>query len=285
MTTVRWSPRETMSRWTIRFQTPEEYYALIPQQHIWSNWAMEPVVSWQQNGPMIYNDYPWLVHNHARYRYNPRETCRYDLIDRELWGPDVGWGDGPCDITYNQCADQRDRANWNARSERFFCAERVGTRFRNDGRTAFSWLPTPPDRDYAGGARQPTIERRDDRRDDIRREEAPRANGRDAVRYGAWNNYGRSGYYGGPRTFRTYPEVFNAAKAGQLNGCGVKRAGFNLGGCDWKAEVMGRHYPFNQNDVCGAPRRAGRVGCNISNSEAENVGCLLAMAIDQGYCR
>jgi hypothetical protein len=276
-----------MSRWTVRFATPEDYYRLVPAQHINSNWVREPVVSWQQNGPVIINDYPWVVHENVRHRFNPKETCRFDMVTRDGMYAVVSWDEGPCDTTYNQCADHRNRTNWQNNSNRNFCAERVGARFRNDGRVPYSSLPTAPDRDLTGGVDVwAAPERRVERRDDDRREEPNRGNDRDSVRFGPWNNYGRNGYvYGGARVFRTYPEVFYAARAGQLPGCEVKRARFNLGGCHWKAEVMNRHYPFNENEVCSSPRRAARVGCNISNSQEENVGCLLAMAINQGYCR
>jgi hypothetical protein len=131
-----------MRRWRVNYRTPEAYYSRVAREHIIGNWVQEPVVGHQYSRLMVIGSYPWMVHSGIRYRYNPKEKCRYDLVDREGLRTDTTLNEGDCDATYDRCAELRDRNNYLARGARFFCAERVGSRYANRGGTRYG--PQPP---------------------------------------------------------------------------------------------------------------------------------------------
>ncbi len=120
-----------------RYSTPRDYHRVLVRRHIYRHWVFEPVPRYYNPGYVVIDGYPWYVHNSYRYRYNPVETCTYDLVDSDTDSTVRNFGEFACNVAYDQCAEERDRANSYNTDERYYCAEHVEDEYSNDDDTTF----------------------------------------------------------------------------------------------------------------------------------------------------
>ena len=109
----------------VRYSAPRDYYTHIDQRYIYRSWVQEPVSYTYNNGYYMIDSYPYYVYGGYRYRYNPTELCNYQLVDQSGYSTVRSFGLRSCSTSYDLCASERDRLNYNQSYVRYFCAESV----------------------------------------------------------------------------------------------------------------------------------------------------------------
>ena len=136
----------------IVYHTPRDYHLHVRRHYIYYRWIQEPVVWTYTDGYWEIDNYPYYVDNGYRYRYNPVETCKYDLVDGNDYTV-VRQFEDACNVAFDRCAVERDNLNRPIGLDRFFCAESVDDDLIVEDRTEYNPLPTD-----MTAARQATIE-------------------------------------------------------------------------------------------------------------------------------
>lgn len=137
-----------------RYSTPRDFHRVVIRRHIYRHWVFEPVPRYYYPGYVVIDGYPWYVHRGYRYRYNPVETCTYDLVNSDDDTIVRSYGEYACNLAYDQCAADRDASNaGNTDDEQYYCAEHVEDEYANDDDTTFD-----PNANQIPDARQTTIE-------------------------------------------------------------------------------------------------------------------------------
>jgi hypothetical protein len=145
------TPYRTRVSHRVRY-TPRAYYRHVNSSlraAIYLNWILNPSV--RSNGYVLYNNYPYFVHNGYRHRYSWNDTCNYQLFDKYTHQVVRSYWNNICAVGYNQCALDRDSRNERAWENRYECAET----FRNNGydfsRPTYDYHNDCYDYDYDSG--------------------------------------------------------------------------------------------------------------------------------------
>lgn len=129
----------------VRWTNPRDYYTHVPRSHIYRNWVLWPVVFTYTDGYWVLDGYPYYVHMGYRHRYDPVETCHYQLVDGNDYTIVKDFEVKECSKAYDECAVARDDLNRPIGLERFFCAEAVEADQANEATDTYSPMPNPMD--------------------------------------------------------------------------------------------------------------------------------------------
>jgi hypothetical protein len=113
----------------------------VSRHYIYRRWIQEPVIWTYTDGYWDIDGYPYYVDDGYRYRYNPVETCRYDLVDGNDYTAVQTFEDA-CNVAYDNCAILMEQMNQQINSDRYFCAEPVDDDLVVDDTTEYNPLPT-----------------------------------------------------------------------------------------------------------------------------------------------
>ncbi len=81
----------------------------------------------------------------------------------------------------------------------------------------------------------------------------------------------------------SYRDIYRDVYQGVVGNCSIIRLWGNEDGCKYIVSINDKFYPDVEGSICSDDQAAARMGCNIGN-EKENLGCILARAIQDGYC-
>ena len=242
--------------WTrVIYASRRDYYRHLPQRYIFRTWVQFPVRDSYTDGYWEIDNYPYYVHEGYGYRYNPVETCQYQLVDGENYNVVVNYNENACDFAYNECADDRDKFNTEIGMDRFFCAEVVDADHRNDG-TSYdpmpSEIPMPIPTPVPVPVPAPTISA------------AHQAQINSLI--GLSNkDIWKEGWYQG------------------VGECAIVKLSGNPLNCRWIISAGNDWAPEADGSVCSQDAQAAKVGCNVGD-EKQNIGCILKKAVTEGKC-
>ncbi len=235
------------------YSNPRAYYVHIERRFIFRTWVQEPVYDSYTDGYWEMDDYPYYVHEGYRYRYNPVETCHYQLVDGEDYQIAQDYSENACDYAYNECAVDRDAYNTQVGSDRFFCGEAVDPDLSNDG-TGYTPLPDT----QSAPAPIPTPV------------PVPRVN--PALQAQIDSLAGQSN-----------KDIWKMGWNEGIGSCVVVKLSGNPLNCRWIVKSNELWMPMADGSVCSQDIQAAQVGCNVGN-EKENIGCILKQVVVAGKC-
>jgi hypothetical protein len=227
------------------YPTPSSYYAHIHRIYIYRRWVNQPVTNSCEACLQHHDGYPYYVHNGFRHRYNPIETCKYELVDGQDNSTVRVFPETSCSAAYDTCAAERDTMTETLGSTRYFCAEAVDKEFEQPDTSSYQVTPVEITEEQ-----QKKIDNFFQKKDII-----------DVFTEGSTHNVGncRIVKYGG---------LF---------------MGGNSFGCKYVIKVSGQAFPMTDESICSSTEQAKSMSCDIS-TQAVNAGCILTEAIKAGYC-
>jgi hypothetical protein len=246
------SPR--VVSWTrVIYASRRDYYRNIPQRYIYRTWIQMPVADHYNDGYWEIGGYPYYVYEGYGYRYNPVETCQYQLVDGEDYKVAITYNENACDFAYNECAQDRDQFNTEVGMDRFFCAEAVDSEYTNDG-TGYDPLPTsipgptpvpvPVPAPQISAAHQAQI---------------------NSLIGMSHKDVWKQGWYKG------------------VGECAIVKLSGNPLDCRWIVKSGNDWAPEVDGSVCSQSLQAMKVGCAVGD-EKQNIGCILKKAVTEGKC-
>lgn len=122
---------------TVIYTTPRAYYTHVSRRYVYRRWIQEPVIFTYSDGYYDMDGYPYYVHHGYRYRYNPIETCKYELVDGDNYQTVREYAEQACTQAYDTCAVERDTMNRAIGMERYFCAEAVDSDLEQQDTTTY----------------------------------------------------------------------------------------------------------------------------------------------------
>lgn len=252
---VRHNPRPVTIA-NVRYASARDYWRSVSRVHIYRVWIQWPVEDRYTDGYWEIGNYPYYVHHGYGYRYNPVETCKYQLVDGETYTVAIQYNENACDFAYNECALDRDTFNAEVGMDRFFCAEGVDPDLGNDG-TQYNPLPdstttlplpvpapVPAPAPQISAAHQAQI---------------------DQIRGLSPKDVWKEGWYKG------------------VGECAIIKLSGNPLDCRWIISARGEWTPDAEGSVCSEDAQAAKVGCNLGD-EKKNIGCILQKAVTEGKC-